>query len=152
MRLKEIRIENNLRQIEVANILNVSRSAYAMWEVEQDIIPLRRLNDFCNEFNVSLDYILELSDLKNYPNSNKDIDLDKMKIRITTLRKNAHLTQEKLSKKLNITRSLISKYETNTNLILTIYLKEYSKFFSISSDYITGKIDTLIELKTLVKN
>ena len=150
MRLKEIRIENNLRQIEVANILNVSRSAYAMWEVEQDIIPLRRLNDFCNEFNVSLDYILELSDLKNYPNSNKDIDLDKMKIRITTLRKNAHLTQEKLSKKLNITRSLISKYENGTNLILTSFLIEYSNFFKISADYLVGRIDEEIILKEKV--
>jgi len=152
MRLKEIREENNLKQLEVANILKVSRSAYAMWEVEQDIIPLRRLNDFCNEFNVSLDYVLELTNIKNYPNSKKDIDLDKMQFRITTLRKSNNLTQEKLSQKLNITRSLISKYETNTNLILTIYLREYSKYFATSSDYITGKIDTLVKLKPLVMN
>jgi len=152
MRLKEIREEQNLKQEEVANILNVSRSAYGMWEVEQDIIPLRRLNKFCNEFNVSLDYVLELTNIKNYPNSKENIDLDKLKVRITTLRRNANMTQEQLSKKLNITRSLISKYEHNTNLILTFNLREYSKYFNISSDYLVGKIDTLIELKTLVKN
>lgn len=152
MRLKEIREEHNLKQNEVANILNVSRSAYAMWEVEQDVIPLKRLNTFCNEFNVSLDYVLELTNIKNYSNSTKEIDLNKLKIRITTLRKNAHMTQEKLAKELNITRSLISKYEHNTNLILTIYLKEYCKYFSISSDYLIGKIDTLVKLKKLVTN
>lgn len=152
MRLKEIREEQNLKQEDIANILNVSRSAYGMWEVEQDVIPLRRLNDFCNEFNVSLDYVLELTNIKNYPDSKKDIDLDKLKIRITTLRKNSNMTQEKLARKLNITRSLISKYEHSTNLILTFNLREYSRYFEISSDYLTGKIDTLIELKPLVKN
>ena len=100
MRLKEIREENNLKQFEVANILKVSRSVYGMWEVEQDIIPLRRLNDFCNEFNVSFDYILELTDIKNYPNSHKDIDINKLKVRLTSLRKNAKLTQDKLSQKI----------------------------------------------------
>jgi len=152
MRLKEIREENNLKQFEVANILKVSRSVYGMWEVEQDIIPLRRLNDFCNEFNVSFDYILELTDIKNYPNSHKDIDINKLKIRLTTLRKNAKLTQDKLSQKLEITRSLISKYEHSTNLILTTYLLDYSKYFNISSDYLIGKIDYIPELKKVVKS
>jgi transcriptional regulator with XRE-family HTH domain len=152
MRLKEIREENNLKQIEVANILKVSRSVYGMWEVEQDIIPLRRLNDFCNEFNVSFDYILELTDIKNYPNSHKDIDINKLKVRLTTLRKNAKLTQDKLSQKLEITRSLISKYEHSTNLILTSYLLEYSKYFNISSDYLIGKIDYIPKLNKTIKS
>lgn len=152
MRLKEIREANSLKQIEVANRLNVSRSVYGMWEVEQDIIPIRRLNDFCNEFNVSFDYVLELTDIKNYSDSSKEIDIDKLKIRLTALRKNAKLTQDKLSEKLEITRSLISKYEHNTNLILTTYLLNYSKYFNISSDYLVGRIDYIPELKTIVKS
>lgn len=148
MRLKDVRMNNNLTQIETAKILNVSRSVYAMWEVEQDIIPIRRLNDFCNEFNVSFDYVLELTNIKRYEDSKEDIDLDKLQVRITTLRKNAHMTQDKLSKKLEITRSLISKYEHSTNLILTTYLLSYSKYFNISSDYLVGKIDYMPELIT----
>ncbi len=152
MRLKEIREENSLKQFEVAKILNVSRSVYGMWEVEQDIIPIRRLNDFCNKFNVSFDYVLELTDIKNYPNSNHNIDNNKLKVRLTTLRKNSKMTQEKLSKKLEITRSLISKYEHSTNLILTTYLLEYSKYFNISSDYLIGRIDYIPELKKSIKS
>lgn len=152
MRLKEIREENKLKQIEVANILKCSRSVYGMWEVEQDVIPIRRLNDFCNEFNVSFDYVLELTNIKNYPDSNKEIDLDKLKVRLTTLRKNSKLTQDKLSEKLEITRSLISKYEHSTNLILTTYLYNYSKYFNISSDYLVGRIDYMPELKPTIKS
>ncbi len=152
MRLKEIREANFLKQIEVANKMKVSRSVYGMWEVEQDIIPIRRLNDFCNEFNVSFDYVLELTDIKNYPNSSKEIDINKLQVRLTTLRKSAKLTQDKLSEKLEITRSLISKYEHNTNLILTSYLLSYSKYFNISSDYLVGRIDYIPKLKTTIKS
>ena len=152
MRLKEIREANSLKQIEVASKMKVSRSVYGMWEVEQDIIPIRRLNDFCNEFNVSFDYVLELTDIKNYPDSSKEIDINKLQVRLTTLRKNAKLTQEKLSTKLEITRSLISKYEHNTNLILTSYLLSYSKYFNISSDYLVGRIDYIPKLKTTIKS
>lgn len=152
MRLKDIREENHLKQLDVANLLKVSRSVYGMWEVEQDIIPLRRLNDFCNEFNVSFDYVLELTDIKNYQDSQKEIDINKLKVRLTTLRKNANMTQDKLSQKLNITRSLISKYEHNINLILTNNLLEYSKYFAISSDYLIGKIDEEVKLKEYIKS
>lgn len=152
MRLKEIREANSLKQIEVASKMKVSRSVYGMWEVEQDMIPIRRLNDFCNEFNVSFDYVLELTDIKNYPDSSKEIDLNKLQVRLTTLRKNAKLTQDKLSAKLEITRSLISKYEHNTNLILTSYLLSYSKYFNISSDYLVGRIDYIPKLKTTIKS
>ena len=152
MRLKEIREANSLKQIEVASKMKVSRSVYGMWEVEQDIIPIRRLNDFCNEFNVSFDYVLELTDIKNYPDSSKEIDINKLQVRLTTLRKSAKLTQDKLSEKLEITRSLISKYEHNTNLILTSYLLSYSKYFNISSDYLVGRIDYIPKLKTTIKS
>lgn len=152
MRLKDIREEHNLKQFEVANILKVSRSVYGMWEVEQDTIPLKRLNDFCNEFNVSFDYVLELTQIKNYPNSKEEIDIHKLQVRLTTLRKKANFTQDRLSQKLNITRSLISKYEHNINLILTNNLIEYAKYFAISSDYLVGKIDEEIPLDIYTHN
>lgn len=152
MRLKDIREEHNLKQFEVANLLKVSRSVYGMWEVEQDTIPLKRLNDFCNEFNVSFDYVLELTQIKNYPNSKEEIDIHKLQVRLTTLRKKANFTQDRLSQKLNITRSLISKYEHNINLILTNNLIEYAKYFAISSDYLVGKIDEEIPLDIYTHN
>ena len=75
MRLREIREDNNLSQFELAQALNVSRSVYGMWETEHDIIPLKRLNDFCNYFNVSFDYVLELTDIRYYPNNKSNFDM-----------------------------------------------------------------------------
>ncbi len=141
MKLKEIREENNKTQKDIANILKVARSSYGMWEQEQDFIPLNRLNDFSNYFNVSIDYILGLNNHKTYSNSKKEIDYNLLKKRLKDLRKNNHLTQEALSKNLNMTRSLISKYENGTNIILTSFLISYCQYFNVSADYLLGKIN-----------
>lgn len=146
MKLKAIREENDLTQSELANDLNISRSVYGMWEIEQDFIPVKRLNDFCNYFGVSIDYVLGFTNIKNYKNFNKNIDFDKIKERVKILRKNKNLTQGKLSSKINIAQSLISKYENGTNMILTCNLIEYCRFFEVSADYLLGRIDEPLKI------
>lgn len=146
MILKTIREEHGLTQIELAKELNISRSVYGMWELEQDFIPVKRLNDFCNYFNISIDYVLELSDIKQYANFKKEIDKNKIKERVKFLRKEKKLTQERLASKINIAQSLISKYENGTNMILTCNLIEYCRFFGVSADYLLGKIDEPIKI------
>ena len=74
MNLRYIREEAELTQWQVAEILNVSRSVYGMWETEADFIPLKRLNDFCTYFDVSFDYALELTNTRNYSSYKNKID------------------------------------------------------------------------------
>jgi len=54
-RLIDIRELNNLKQYEMAEILEISRSHYGMWEINKETVPLKRLNELCNRFNVSMD-------------------------------------------------------------------------------------------------
>ena len=150
MNLKDIREEQELTQWEVASKLKVSRSVYGMWEQGRDIIPLKRLNQFCNLFNVSMDYALGLTDRRNYPDSKIEIDREKLKTRIRNLRKENNLTQVELSSLINITRSLISKYESGKNLILTGFLLEYALKFRISIDYLVGRIDDKVPIRIKV--
>ena len=58
----------------MAKILNVSRVAIFQWETGKEIIPLEKLNIYSNYFNVSLDYILQISNVKEYKIINKSID------------------------------------------------------------------------------
>lgn len=44
MKLKEIREANGLIQFTTSKLLGVSRGTYSLWEVEHDLIPLKRLN------------------------------------------------------------------------------------------------------------
>ena len=42
MRLKEIREINKHIQVTTSKLLGVARGTYASWEIEQDIIPIKR--------------------------------------------------------------------------------------------------------------
>ena len=60
-RLKDTREDLDLMQQEMADLLNVSQSCYSRWETGKELIPLRKLVDFCNITNHSLDYVTGLS-------------------------------------------------------------------------------------------
>ena len=152
MHLKDIREESELKQFTVSEKLGVSRGTYSLWELELDLIPLKRLNDFCNIFNCSIDYALGFTDTKNYPNNKRNININLSSIRLREARIAHKLTQDYLGKKLDINRSLISKYEKGHTLISTTFLIEYVKLFAISSDYLLGKIDDKIILNSLIKD
>ena len=147
MRLKDIREESELKQFTVGELIGVTRGTYSLWELELDIIPLKRLNSFCNAFNCSIDYALGFTNTKNYKHSKKEININLSAKRLKEIRKEHKHTQEYIGKKLSLNRSLISKYEKGHTLICTTFLMEYVKLYHISSDYLLGKIDTKIIIK-----
>ena len=149
MRLKEIREENEITQVTISKLLGVSRGTYSLWELEKDAIPIKRLNDFCNIFDSSLDYVLELTDIKKYDRSKKEIDRNKSKERLKRIRKENKHTQEYIGKKFDLDRSLVSKYEKGENIISTTFLVAYAKFYHISCDYLLGKIDEAIKINLI---
>ena len=57
-KLKDIREDNDISQEEMAKILGVNRSTYSLWELGINIIPLKKLCDFADYFNYSIDYVL----------------------------------------------------------------------------------------------
>lgn len=152
MRLRYIRIDNEKIQEEVAKSLGIARSTYTTWETEQLPIPLKRLIDFCNLFDVSLDYALDLTNIPKYPNMRKNIDRDLCARRIKKIRKLNNYTQESIALILNTDNGVISRYENGKTLILTTFLIEYAKIFNISTDYLMGRIDEKIELKVTTTN
>lgn len=62
MRLKELREENKYTQQEIANILDVKQNTYSQYETGQRQIPISMLIKLANFYDVSVDYILNLTD------------------------------------------------------------------------------------------
>lgn len=62
MRLKELREENKYTQRYVAEILNIRQNTYSQYENEKREIPIRALIVLAKLYDVSVDYILELTD------------------------------------------------------------------------------------------
>ena len=151
MRLKDIREESELKQFTVSKLLGVKRGTYSLWELELDVIPLKRLITFCAYFNCSVDYALGLSNKKNYEGNQKEINRNLSHQRLKELRLKKKYTQAYLAKKLSLNRSLISKYEKGHILISTTFLIEYAKLFHISTDYLLGKINKKIIINDFEK-
>lgn len=140
-RIKFIREEKELTQTQMAEILNMKRSAYSLWEINKNIIPLQKLNAFCNTFELSLDYVVGLSDLKTYDLKFTDLDIKEVGKNFKQVRKEQNFTQEKLAKIFNTTHSAISAYENGITLIPTIFLIEFAKISNISLNWFCGKTD-----------
>ena len=143
LRFKEIREKNDLTQKDMAKILKISKSYYNFFETGERIIPLKRLNDFCNKFHVSMDYALGLNDKNIMTKGNYIINRELISNRIKEIRKYHKLTQKELAKLLNTSQSTISSYEKGKTLILTAFLYEICKKLNVSSDYIVGKTNTI---------
>ena len=114
--LRNIREDNDITQQELAKILNVSRANYGRWETKVKIIPLIKLNEFCNYFGVNMDYVVGLSNNRKKMRNDNVIDRKKVGENIRSFRINKKITQEKLAKLLNTTHSTIGAYENGKTL------------------------------------
>jgi len=69
-RLKGLREDKDLKQIDIANVLNVTQVDYSCYEIGRRQIPTDALIKLALFYNVSVDYILGLTDeRKPYPKS-----------------------------------------------------------------------------------
>ena len=140
-RLFFLREEKDLTQEDMGKILNVSRVAISQWETGKEVIPLEKLNIYSNYFNVSLDYILQISNVKQYKITNKTIDSKIIGKRLLFIRHKFNITQEKLAEELNTTHSTISAYESGKIVILTVFAYGIVTKYNLSLDWLCGKID-----------
>ena len=138
-RMKDIRTYFGNTQKELAGILGVSRSTYAGWENGLDAIILPKLNDFCNYYGVSLDYICGLTNTKKYDVINDKIDKSVLGNNLKEIRtKNKH-TQEKVASIINVDQSNYAKCELGKMYIHTYALIEFAKHYKVSIDWLCGK-------------
>ncbi|MDE5984907.1 MAG: helix-turn-helix domain-containing protein [Eubacterium sp.] len=61
-RMRATREDKDLKQCEVAEMLNIKQQQYSEYERGARMIPINYLVDFCKKLNISSDYILGLPD------------------------------------------------------------------------------------------
>lgn len=137
--LKELRFKYCMTIEEISNYLNIAKSTYRSYELEKTIIPITKLNDICNYFDISIDYIFKFSKNKNYINNKEDIDLNLLKKRIYSFLRNKRLYEEDLVYLSSYTPNTIYKYLNGIKNISTSFLYHFCKEYKISADYLLGK-------------
>ena len=109
------------------------------WETNNELIPIKRLIEFCELYHVSLDYTLGLTNQNNKINTN--FNSEKYKLRLREFRKEFKLTQEKLANILNTNKSVLCGYEKGRYIIATPFLYTICSKYNISADYLLGRTD-----------
>ncbi len=67
-RLRDIREDKDLKQSDLAQLLNVSQQTYSRYENDEISIDKDSLIKLAKYYNTSVDYLLELTDERNpYP-------------------------------------------------------------------------------------
>lgn len=137
-RLKELRKENHLTQVEVAEGLGISQPAYQAWETERKNATketIKRLSDF---FGVSYSYLLGISDnvtietpiIKTIPQENTFPE------RLKELRKLANLTQKEMAEALNISQPAYVEWEKGRTQPTPDKFPLIAKVLNTSIDYL----------------
>ena len=137
-KIKDIREDNDINQETMATILGVNRSTYSLWELGINIIPLKNLCDFADYFNLSIDYVLGLTNSKN-DNLIKGLDIKTLGLNMKTLRIKNNLSQENIAHILGVTQACITRYEKGIIYISTPNLYEFAKYFKVSINELCGK-------------
>ena len=58
LRLRDLREDRDLKQVELAELLGTTQQQYSKYEVGSQEIPLRHLVTLADFYNVSLDYLV----------------------------------------------------------------------------------------------
>ena len=139
-RIKDIRIKNNLTQQQMANFLNIQKPTYTQFEnMKRELFPITKFSEIANYSNVSMDYLLKLSDNSKIDLDNKTINVNEVGKRLKEIRKENKLYQDTLAKSIGSSVALISEYENGKRLISLTFGYAICKKYNISMDYLYGK-------------
>ena len=142
-RIKDLRLQKKLSQKEIATYLGISIAAYSQFERMDTLIPIELLNKLSNYYNVSLDYLLKITDNPDITIKNKEIDKKLVGENLKKIRKDNKLYQETLAKEIGTSHSLISEYESGKKLVSLTYGYAICMRYHISLDVLYGKIKHL---------
>ncbi|WP_430599745.1 hypothetical protein IGJ26_003213 [Enterococcus sp. AZ095a] len=64
-RIRDLREDNDLTQHQIATLLNISQSTYSRYENGELEIPIQTLIKLANHYDTSIDYLVNMTDIKN---------------------------------------------------------------------------------------
>ena len=101
-RIKELREEKNISQLELAKKLNLTQQSISLYEKGDREPSIDVLKSIANFFNVSLDYLLGKSDIRNY-------DKDEREFRFAFHKETEGMTDEEIKDALRFYKEMKKK-------------------------------------------
>ena len=138
-RIKELIDDNDTSVNEIAKLVERDHSTISGWIHNYNDPRIEQLNIIANYFNVSLDYLLGLTNIRQYEDNSKEINKEILTLRLNKLREKSKLTREQFANQLGIARTTWVEYEQGHNIIRALFLYDLAKKHKISVDYLLGK-------------
>ena len=136
-RVHDLRVDNDLKQKEIAKMLKVNINTYPHWESGMYEMPIEMMDKLSKFYNCSMDYLTGLSN--EHGTFSKKFNSEELFIRLKRLRKENHLTQAEIGNKLGFGQMNYCRYETGKILIPFSKFYLITKEFNVSLDYLMGK-------------
>lgn len=157
-RLKELRKEKGLNQIEIANYFGTSQPAYQAWESGRRTPAQKSLEKLAKFFNVSVSYLLGETSIRNFselttPNEQSHAPSEPtIGERLKSARKEAGLLQEEVAEHFNITQQAYQVWESGRRNPKKETLQKLADYFNVSYAYLAGVESPLESAEILFKN
>lgn len=136
---KKSRENLGLTQKDIAEIFGLHYTTVSGWETGKDTIPIKRLIEYANKFDLSLDYLFGIT-LKNEKYYPINLNLTQLARNLKELRCKNILTQVAVARKLNTSQGAYSHYEMATNVIPTSFIYNLTKIYKpFSTDKLLGR-------------
>lgn len=139
LRYEELRLDSEKKQGDIAEILSVKRNTYSKWENLINDMPLEKCNELANYYKTTLDYVLGLSNKREYIAAPLFVDWNLVSERLSELRHSKNLTESELSSKIGFAQTTYSFYEIGKRRPTTMKLLAIAQYYNVSVDYIVGR-------------
>ena len=137
-KIRDLREDHDLKQFEVAKILGVKRTTYAMWDLGDVDFPMEKLVELARYFHTNVEYMLNLTSDNREVFYEKDITVEFIGNQLKRYRLKLKKTQREFAKVLNIRQSSYSYYEDGKTRIPTNKLVLLAMTYHIPINYICG--------------
>lgn len=137
-KIRDLREDHDLKQIEVAKMLGVKRTTYAMWELGDVNFPIEQLIKLAKFFHTNIEYMLNLTTDKKEVIYENDITPEFIGSQLRRYRLKLRKTQKEFADVLKIRQSSYSYYEDGKTKIPTNKLIILTKTYHLPLNYICG--------------
>jgi transcriptional regulator with XRE-family HTH domain len=139
LKLKELKEDGDLKNIDVAKVLHCSPKHYGNLETGKRAFSIEQIIKLANYYNVSLEYILEDTTDKTPIHQAYIFDYEIFLKQLILLRTHNNYTQAFIAQDiLNISQSMYSRYEKNIHHVDLLTIIKLANFYNVSISYLLG--------------
>ncbi|MDE6604727.1 MAG: helix-turn-helix domain-containing protein [Clostridia bacterium] len=141
--IKKLRKEFNISQLQLSLEIGYGKSIISYWETSFRIPCADAIIILSRYFQVSTDYVLNLTDDNTMLHRIDDfeVDMSTFNLRLKELRKQKNLSQDQLALKTGLTQTSINHWEKGKCIPTADAIVALARYFGVTTDYLLGESD-----------